>query len=78
VGKPSAKIRVINPYLAIAWTYKEIKGQRIKGTNKVIPLRRDHSLSVIMKRNGKWKIIAQMFMDEEPHTFKDTSSTSSS
>ena len=78
VGKPTAKIKVINPNLAIGWTYKEIKNQRITGTNKVIPLRRDHSLSVIVKRNGKWKVVAQIFMDEEPHSTRDTSNTSGS
>lgn len=62
-SEPTAKIRIIKPGVAVAWTYEEIKGQEFPNGD-VIPVRKVHSLSTFIKQDGEWLVEAQIFMDE--------------
>ena len=50
--------------VAVGWTYPEIVGQQVVGSNETIALRKNHSPAVLAKQNDSWFITAQMFMDE--------------
>lgn len=64
VGEPSGSLRILNETTAVGWTYQEIADQQVVGTGEVIPLRKNHSLAVLVKTEGTWLITAHMFMDE--------------
>ena len=64
VGEPTGSVRIIGEDTAVGWTYQEIEEQQIVDTDKTIPLRKNHSLAVLVKRDDAWLITAHMFMDE--------------
>lgn len=62
-GRPEASIRFAGGgKLAIAHTYAEREGQQTVGGGK-LPVRRNHSLKVLEKRNARWLIVSEMYMD---------------
>ncbi|MEL7835274.1 SgcJ/EcaC family oxidoreductase [Fodinibius sp. Rm-B-1B1-1] len=63
VGEPTGKIRILKPNVAVAWTYQEIKGQKYPNGDEVL-LRKNHSLLLLLKKDGEWIVEAQIFMDE--------------
>ena len=63
-GQPTGSVRALSDTTALAWTYQEIKGQVIAGTDDAIPLRKNHSLAVLDNVHGEWLITAHMWMDE--------------
>lgn len=63
VGEPDGSVRILTADTAVGWTYQEIEGQVDRGGN-VIPLRKNHSLAVLVKQGDDWLITAHMFMDE--------------
>lgn len=63
VGEPGGSVRLITDDTAVGWTYQEIEGQIDRGGNE-IPLRKNHSLAVLVKQDSEWLITAHMFMDE--------------
>jgi uncharacterized protein (TIGR02246 family) len=69
VGEPQASIRFLDDGdVAVVKTYVERRGQEtVEG--KVLN-RRNHSLKVLQKRDGRWLIVSEMYMDaREEHTF---------
>ncbi|NGP89644.1 YybH family protein [Fodinibius halophilus] len=63
VGEPTGKVRILKPDVAVAWTYQEIKGQKYPNGDEV-PLRKNHSLLLLLKKDSEWIVEAQIFMDE--------------
>lgn len=64
VGEPSGSVRILTETTAVGWSYQEIANQKVAGTGAVIPLRKNHSLAVLVKTEGTWLISAHIFMDE--------------
>ncbi|NGP89647.1 SgcJ/EcaC family oxidoreductase [Fodinibius halophilus] len=62
VSEPQATIRIIGNGVAVAKTYAEREGQYTQ-SGEPMEVRRNFSLKVLVKRNGKWKIISDMYMD---------------
>lgn len=61
-GKPSADVQIISDDVVVVNTYAEITGQ--KTTEGNIPLRRNHSMKVLVKtQDNNWRIAAEMYMD---------------
>jgi uncharacterized protein (TIGR02246 family) len=62
VGPPQASIRFIADDVAVARTYIEREGQRtVEG--ETLPVRRNHSMKVLVKRDGRWLIASDIYMD---------------
>ncbi|HWV23009.1 MAG TPA: SgcJ/EcaC family oxidoreductase, partial [Thermomicrobiales bacterium] len=64
VGQPSGSVTVLTDSTAVGWTYQEIEDQQVAGSDETIPLRKNHSLAVLVKEGDQWLIAAHMFMDE--------------
>lgn len=62
-GEPQASIRFVGEgRAAVAKTYVEREGQQtVEG--KELPVRRNHSLKVLERRDGRWVIVSEMYMD---------------
>ncbi len=67
VGKPQASIRFLDDNVAVVKTYIERRGQEtVEGE---VLNRRNHSLKVLQKSDGRWLIVSEMYMDaREEHT----------
>ena len=61
-GRPEADVQVVTDDVVVVNTYAEIAGQ--KTTKGDIPLRRNHSLKVLVKtKDNHWRIASEMYMD---------------
>jgi len=61
-GRPEGSIRFLGHAVAVAKTYAEREGQEtVEGGT--LPVRRNHSLKVLEKRDGHWRIVSEMYMD---------------
>jgi uncharacterized protein (TIGR02246 family) len=67
VGPPQASIRFASPDVALVKTYIEREGQQTADGDQ-LPVRRNHSLKVLVKRDGRWLILAEMYMDARDAT----------
>jgi uncharacterized protein (TIGR02246 family) len=63
VGEPQGSIRLLKEDVAIAKTYVERKGQGTRDGGE-IDSRHNHSLKVLVKKEGNWLIVSDMYMDE--------------
>jgi hypothetical protein len=62
VGPPQASIRFVANEVAVAKTYVEREAQQMADGTE-LPVRRNHSLKVIIKQDGRWLIVSEMYMD---------------
>lgn len=63
VGQPEASIRFVGDgTVAIVCTYVEREGQQTREGSE-LAVRRNHSLKVLEKRDARWQIISEMYMD---------------
>ncbi len=63
VGKPQASIRFVGDgTIAIVKTYVEREDQQTIAGGE-LPVRRNHSLKVLEKRDGCWQILSEIYMD---------------
>ncbi len=62
ISPPQASIRFASPDVAVVKTYIEREGQQTVEDDE-LPVRRNHSLKVLVKRDGRWLILADMYMD---------------
>jgi uncharacterized protein (TIGR02246 family) len=62
VGSPKVSMRFASDDVAVVKAYLEREGQQLVGGGE-IPLRRNHSLKVLVKRNDRWLILSEMYMD---------------
>ena len=63
VGEPQGSIRLVKDDVAVAKTYVEREGQGTTDGGE-IDTRRNHSLKVLTKKDGRWLIVSDMYMDE--------------
>jgi uncharacterized protein (TIGR02246 family) len=69
ISPPQASIRFASAEVAVVKTYIEREGQQTADGGQ-LPVRRNHSLKVLVKRDGRWLILADMYMDaREEQTF---------
>jgi uncharacterized protein (TIGR02246 family) len=70
ISPPEASIRLASPDVAVVKTYIEREGQQtVEGGE--LPVRRNHSLKVLVKRDDRWLILADMYMDaRDEQTFQ--------
>ena len=61
-GPPEASVRFLRDDVAIAKTYIERSGQE-SSTGESLSVRRNHSLKVLSKEGGTWRIVSDMYMD---------------
>ncbi|HEY1652731.1 MAG TPA: SgcJ/EcaC family oxidoreductase [Acidimicrobiales bacterium] len=67
VAPPEASVRFIGDDVAVAKTYLERAGQQTSdGTT--LPVRRNHSLKVLAKEAGRWRIVSDIYMDARDDT----------
>jgi uncharacterized protein (TIGR02246 family) len=62
ISPPQASIRFASDDVAVVKTYLEREGQQTAEGGE-LPVRRNHSLKVLVKRDGQWRILADMYMD---------------
>jgi uncharacterized protein (TIGR02246 family) len=62
VAPPQASIRFVAPDVAVARTYIEREGQRT-ADGGTLPVRRNHSLKVVVRDGDTWRIASEMYMD---------------
>ena len=76
VGPPQLSIRFLGGDVAVVKTYIEREGQQsVEGTE--LPIRRNHSLKVLERRDGRWLIVSEMYIDaREDHTLRRPSTPS--
>jgi hypothetical protein len=55
-------MRFVGDDVAVVKTYIEREGQQKVGGGE-LPVRRNHSLKVLVKRDGRWLILSEMYMD---------------
>lgn len=62
VKPPEATVRFLGDDVAVATTYLERAGQETS-TGETLPVRRNHSLKVLSKEGGTWRIVSDLYMD---------------
>jgi uncharacterized protein (TIGR02246 family) len=62
VKPPEASVRFLGDDVAVAKTYLERAGQETS-TGETLPVRRNHSLKVLRKEGGTWRIVSDIYMD---------------
>jgi uncharacterized protein (TIGR02246 family) len=62
IGQPQVSMRFVGDDVAVVKTYIEREGQQKVGGGE-LPVRRNHSLKVLVKRDGRWLILSEMYMD---------------
>ena len=62
VRPPEASVRFLGDDVAVAKTYLERAGQQTS-TGETLPVRRNHSLKVLRKEGGTWRIVSDLYMD---------------
>ena len=62
VKPPEASVRFLGDDVAVAKTYLERAGQQTS-TGGSLPVRRNHSLKVLRKDDGTWRIVSDLYMD---------------
>ena len=55
-------MRFVGDDVAVVKTYAEREGQEVVGGGE-LRVRRNHSLKVLVKRDGRWLILSEMYMD---------------
>lgn len=61
-GEPDGSIRFLRDDVAVAKTYIERAHQETVEGDK-LPIRRNYSLKVVTKEDGRWVIASEMYMD---------------
>jgi uncharacterized protein (TIGR02246 family) len=62
VGPPQVSIRFLGDDVAVVKTYIEREGQQsVEGAE--LPIRRNHSLKVLERQDGRWLIVSEIYMD---------------
>jgi uncharacterized protein (TIGR02246 family) len=62
VGPPEASMRFVSNDICVFKTYLEREGQETSSGEK-LAVRRNHSLKVIRREQGGWKIVSDIYMD---------------
>jgi uncharacterized protein (TIGR02246 family) len=62
IGAPEASVRFLGDDVAVAKTYLERAGQET-AEGETLPKRRNHSLKVLVKDAGTWRIVSDIYMD---------------
>jgi uncharacterized protein (TIGR02246 family) len=62
VKPPEASVRFLGDDVAVAKTYLERAGQETS-VGETLPVRRNHSLKVLRKEGGTWRIVSDIYMD---------------
>jgi uncharacterized protein (TIGR02246 family) len=62
IGAPTASVRFLGDDVAVAKTYLERAGQQTVD-GETLPVRRNHSLKVLAKEAGTWRIVSDIYMD---------------
>ena len=62
VKPPEAWVRFLGDDVAVAKTYLERAGQETS-SGETLPVRRNHSLKVLRKEGGTWRIVSDLYMD---------------
>ncbi len=62
IGPPEASVRFLGDDVAVAKTYVERTGQQT-ADGGTLPVRRNHSLKVLTKEAGTWRIVSDFYMD---------------
>lgn len=60
VGEPQGAIRLLKDDVAVAKTYVEREGQGTTDGGE-IDTRRNHSLKVLIKKDGQWLIVSEIY-----------------
>ncbi len=66
-GPPEASVRFLGDNVALAKTYLERAGQQT-AEGDTLPVRRNHSLKVLTKEAGSWRIVSDLYMDARDDT----------
>jgi uncharacterized protein (TIGR02246 family) len=67
VAPPQASIRFVADDVAVAKTYIEREGQQTVDGSE-LPVRRNHSLKVLVNRDRRWQIVSELYMDARDET----------
>jgi hypothetical protein len=67
VAPPQASIRFVADNVAVAKTYIEREGQQTVDGSE-LPVRRNHSLKVLVNRDRRWQIVSELYMDARDET----------
>ena len=62
LAPPRAWVRFVGMDVAIAKTYLERSGQQ-GSSGEELPVRHNHSLKVLTKDDGHWRIVSDLYMD---------------